>query len=367
MIRALCPAVVSCSANLLVLQSDALILSNAMPSQPMPSNSEPNTQQSSTSSPATGLVQHSPLAKPERFVWPPSASGVQWQRPEPAAPKGLAAIAARTQAAIKPVLVALERDWLGVVDGSWNRRASEAGWHADDQEAYCPHCGSSWSEQLGVGLCKACDDNPVPWDRCVRLGSYEGMLREAILECKHRSGRALGEQLGRALGAQLAAQLVQSQVNPQHTLVVPVPMAWWRWVARGRDHTLALARGIRRETGLTMLPLLRRDYRPKQTGTTLEVRKRNVRNSMHIRRGRLAELRARMPRVDLVVLVDDVLTSGATMREAERALRAGGVTGGEGSPLDEAQSKLWTAVVAVTTRPEHRQAPAGGAAPTAGE
>ena len=313
------------------------------------------------------IALQAPQPKPARFVWPPASAGSVWPaRTAPALSPTQRALA-RVRSFLHPTLLALERDWLGVVDGSWARRAAEANFLPDAAGDYCPSCGSSWDLQLGQGLCKACDTHPVPWQRCIRLAKYEGPLRDAILECKHASGRALGEQLGKELGRALAAHLERAQIDPARVVLVPIPMSLPRWLLRGRDHTLALARGMRSQTGLPIVRLLRREHRPQQTGTTLDVRKVNVRKSMHVRTGRLAELEAVCPAPRLLVLVDDVLTSGATMREAVRALEAAGMAfSDEPGAETSAQGQVWTVVAGVTSKPSQRDAPEGGAAPTAG-
>lgn len=285
----------------------------------------------------------SPSPKPSPFVWPPASAGQVWT-PPPTKPLSLFA---RVSAACSPLLLAFERDWLGVVDGSWTRRAREASWVATAIGDYCSSCGASWD--LAPGLCRHCDKQSVPWQRCVRLGEYEGVLRQAILECKHASGRALGEQLGAELGVSLLKGLELAQIHPRDVVIVPVPMSLLRWMSRGRDHTLALCRGVKSVTGSEVLPLLARSHRPLQTGTTLEVRKVNVRNSMRVRKGRLAELQTKERK--LLVIVDDVMTSGATMREAVRALEAGGLLFSDEASTEGATMQVWTAVAGVTHKP----------------
>jgi predicted amidophosphoribosyltransferase len=286
--------------------------------------------------------------KPAPFVWPPAAGGQAWKPLPPPPPRRRDKLLAK----LAPYITAFERDWLGVLDGSWQRRAEEAGWQADALGDYCPVCGSSWGKV--EGLCKRCDEQPVPWQRCVRLGNYEGVLRTAILSCKNPSGRALGEQVGKQLGDAVLAALERAQIPPQDAIVVPVPMSWLRWLSRGRDHTLALCRGMRARTGIEVLPLLKRAHRPMQTGTTLNVRRVNVRNSMRVKLGRVTELESRKPWPRVLILVDDVLTSGATMREAVRCLQAQGMFFSDQPQEKETQMQVWTAVAAVTTMPNDR-------------
>jgi ComF family protein len=105
----------------------------------------------------------------------------------------------------------------------------------------------------------------------------------------------------------------------QVEVVVPVPLYWLRRLTRGYNQSAAVAGGVARVLGLPCRPRWLRRVRntPKQVGQSLAARQENVRGAFRARRR--APLAGRS-----VLLVDDVMTTGATLGEAARALRAAG-------------------------------------------
>jgi len=179
----------------------------------------------------------------------------------------------------------------------------------------CPRCAGTVGPFVDVDAgCSQCRDESFAFDGVVRLGAYEGVLRETILRVKSQHGEGLAECLGRLWAAHAAHAL--RAVNAD--LIVPVPLHWRRRLARGYNQSEAIARGLGKVLGLPLRPRwLRRvkatPIQPTQTGHA--ARKENVRGAFRA-----------SPRLDLggrtVLLVDDVLTTGSTAHEAARALRA---------------------------------------------
>jgi predicted amidophosphoribosyltransferase len=114
----------------------------------------------------------------------------------------------------------------------------------------------------------------------------------------------------------LATRAAQRAPGPAPDLVVPVALHPRRLRARGFNPALELARAVGRalETRVDPVALVRLRDTPTQTGLDAAARRRNLRGA----------LRARRPVPPCVWLVDDVLTTGATVREAARALREAG-------------------------------------------
>lgn len=241
----------------------------------------------------------------------------------------------------------IETVWLGQTRAPFAERAREDGWVPDGAGAYCPRCGVSCGshealdpDELGDGVpvddagCPSCRGRRLSWHRLIRLGEYNGLLREVILETKFSRWRRLGYDVGRVLGEQFKPYLQRERIDPERAVLVPVPTPFWRRLWRGIDHTLALCRGVRDASGVGIRPLLRRRGGPSQVSVMPSQRLHNVRGTMRSKRqaGAVDGLQ--------IIVIDDVKTTGATLTEACRALRAGWGAGGDAV-------RIWAAVVAV--------------------
>lgn len=182
-----------------------------------------------------------------------------------------------------------------------------------DPHPTCPRCSSTVGPfvHLTEG-CMDCRNESYAFDQALRLGPYEGLLRTTILRMKSPAGVDLAEVVGELWARHAHARLRQSQPN----IVIPVPLHWSRRWRRGFNQSEILARAIARSLAVPCRPdWLRRHQRtPPQTQQTPAQRRINVHNAFRARRG--LDLRGKT-----VLLVDDVLTTGATAHEAARALR----------------------------------------------
>ncbi|WP_280497530.1 ComF family protein [Nocardia asiatica] len=191
----------------------------------------------------------------------------------------------------------------------------------------CAGCGRS-----GAGWCADCavvlTGPPVRvWPRtdpgvpCWALGPYAGPARRAVLAAKERGRR----DLAMPLGAALAGALAELRAPGRHLVVVPAPSRTVAARRRGGDPVLrAASAATERLPGARMVPLLRvgRGVRDS-VGLTPAERARNLDGRVAAVAGRAAA--AEIPPNAEVVLVDDVLTTGATARESVRALRSIGL------------------------------------------
>ena len=161
-----------------------------------------------------------------------------------------------------------------------------------------------------------CDACATLIDRVERLGAvfeYGGPVADAIQHFKYE-GRS---ELGAGLGAAMAAEAYHWAEKVD--AVVPVPLHWRRRRARGYDQAALLARPVAKS--LRVPALLRGLRRLRNTPSQVDLphadRQQNV-------AGAFAPSRLRGVR--RVLLVDDVRTTGATLRAASEALKAGGVS-----------------------------------------
>lgn len=187
---------------------------------------------------------------------------------------------------------------------------------ASDSAGTCPRCAATVGPHTYLqDGCPHCRAQPFAFAGTLRFGVYTDTLREVVLRLKHRRGEGLGEVVG-GLWADCARDAL---LAAGAGVVVPVPSHWWRRFVRGHDHTVAVARGLALRLGLPLeLSCLRRVRATvRQSNLPASARRDNVRGAFRARRADV--LRGR-----LVLLVDDVMTTGWTASEAARALRDAG-------------------------------------------
>ncbi|MDX2017303.1 MAG: hypothetical protein SFY95_06640 [Planctomycetota bacterium] len=281
----------------------------------------------------------------------------------------------------------------------------------------CGRCGGVVGPyEEGDRGCPACVRVRVPWDAAAALGPWRDGLRRAILDVKFRRaehlGVALGERLARPVAGAIESVGARSERNAGGPIVVvPVPMPASRRFDRGIDHAetiaLGLARGLKRHPelrgrGVSVVPMLRAKPGPTQLDVTPAQRARNVRGRFGATkfgwawnagraggggastsawiRGVLAgpvwTSAGVLARAGVIVLVDDVRTTGATMLAAGRSMaamlrraglaapgRAGRQAAKRADPRPgPAVIAAWTAVVpgkgrSRPARPEHSPTP----------
>ena len=145
-------------------------------------------------------------------------------------------------------------------------------------------------------------------------GLYQGNIKDAVHQLKYRNQLTLAKPLGQLLGNIVAAAGAGFAAD----CIVPVPLHPHRLRQRGYNQALELARPISRELNVpldtTLLQRCRKTL--QQQGLSATERRSNLRNAF--------TLTSKTPAIK-VLLVDDVMTTGETVRECCRVLVAGGV------------------------------------------
>lgn len=182
--------------------------------------------------------------------------------------------------------------------------------------AMCSRCGDPVEGRIDASfICAACRERPPGYDRARSAVRFDGVLREAVHAFKYRDATWLAADLGVWLAAS-----VEAWYDPAaYDWVVPVPLHRQRRRERGYNQAGLLARGVGRRFGVPVgARLLRRERRTEtQTRLTAAQRISNVRGAFAA--GSSPRLRDRR-----LLLVDDVMTTGATVSECARCLRSAG-------------------------------------------
>jgi ComF family protein len=185
---------------------------------------------------------------------------------------------------------------------------------------YCERCGYPFAQDLGgAALCGACSAKPPRYRRARPALVYDDHSRRLILPFKHGDRTDIARACGRWM-ARAGAELLSGA-----DLVTPVPLHWRRLLTRRYNQAQLLARTVVRETGkgsaVRLAPdlLRRRRWTGSQSGLRAEERRSNVRQAFDIHPRWRAALAG-----TTVLLIDDVLTTGATIEACVRTLQRGG-------------------------------------------
>ena len=172
--------------------------------------------------------------------------------------------------------------------------------------AKCPVCGKFYfSNSAKDVVCGECLKSAPSFDFHRSAGLYEGTLREAILLYKYGKIEYLAKPI-----AEFAVNNVKNIWSVD--CIVPIPSHKKRIKERGFDHTLKLAREIGKIKNLRVRKILKKvKHTPPQTGLSRSSRISNPKGSF---------LAKKIEDCDKILLLDDVWTTGSTIKEASRTL-----------------------------------------------
>lgn len=184
-------------------------------------------------------------------------------------------------------------------DLPWNRHA-------------CPRCALPVPVESGTALCGACLKSPPPWDSAASPLIYDWPLDQLLQRFKFSGDLATGQLLG-----ELLAEFVASLPTPWPDLLIPIPLHSARLRERGFNQALELAHSVSRRLHLRLdnRACVRRKNTAVQSKLDAKERRRNLRDAF--------EVRTSFQSVHVGIL-DDVMTTGATVAALSQALRAAG-------------------------------------------
>jgi ComF family protein len=183
-----------------------------------------------------------------------------------------------------------------------------------------PRCPVCWMPVLSPAegpsdgdVCGRCRSRPFAFEAARCPFVYDGVAREAVHALKYHGVSAVAEVMAQAMAECL------EEWAPAAAALTPVPMTGGRRRSRGYNQSEVLARELSRLSGLpvaTGVLIRRRGAQPQALAADEATRRANVADAFAVRR--------RGPLAGPLLLVDDVMTSGATLDACARALRRAG-------------------------------------------
>jgi ComF family protein len=176
----------------------------------------------------------------------------------------------------------------------------------------CPVCLRSTVKGFTHLRCK----NSLGLGGLTCLWSYEGVVRKAIISLKYKYARDIARELSNYASEKLKKQ---ASLFPKDSVLVPVPLYWYKKNFRGFNQVEEVGRVLAKNLGWKFNPdlLIKRSSTPPQTELKKDERLLNLRGKFGLNRSYRLDS-------SLYILLDDVWTTGSTLREAAKVLKRQG-------------------------------------------
>lgn len=187
------------------------------------------------------------------------------------------------------------------------------------EQPWCPVMGTPFAQEMGPGFLSAeAIANPPDFDRARAAVGYSGLARQMVQSLKYRDGTNLAPWMA---GWMLRAG---AELTADADFVLPVPLHRRRFLERRYNQSAELARAVARQAGIVFAPDIaeRVKLTRQQVGLARREREENVRAAFAVPQRHRARIAGRR-----VLVVDDVLTTGATVGALAKALKKAGASG----------------------------------------
>jgi ComF family protein len=194
----------------------------------------------------------------------------------------------------------------------------------------CPPCAAAEIIPFGERCwhCNALSPRARTCNSCRRSGTprsvwvatdYDGIAKDLIQKYKFGQQRAVAKTLSGLMSGTFWNFISKEDIAKTNYLIIPVPTATSRVRQRGFDHAALLAQQLAKELQIPAEPVLWRLGQSRQLGTKRDERLKQAHGSYIVRKPSAVSGRN-------ILLVDDVVTTGATLQAATQALRQAGAT-----------------------------------------
>ncbi|WP_165090513.1 ComF family protein [Neisseria yangbaofengii] len=177
----------------------------------------------------------------------------------------------------------------------------------------CPLC---FRQIVGGAVCGQCQKKPPKFERMWASVYYEAPVSGMVHQFKHLGDMSMRRPLADLMRRHAPDWLDIAEID----FVLPMPLSKARRLYRGFNQSEELAESLTREYGWQVLPrqTVERAHKPPQSTLKSDERRRNVRNIFKINKP--------LPENCKILLIDDVLTTGATLNELAKMLKASGAS-----------------------------------------
>lgn len=182
---------------------------------------------------------------------------------------------------------------------------------------YCDGCGVPLPEGLPHGaICPECSAHPPPFAKARAALIYKGVLHRLVSRFKYHDQLQATQLLTRWM------QMAGAELIREADVIVPVPLHWRRMLRRRYNQAAELARAIAKSAQAEYRPdlLKRKRYTRPQASLSRVGRTRNVKGAFALRRASDRSI----IKDKTILLVDDVMTTGATVTTCAKALKRAG-------------------------------------------